>query len=268
MDDPNPYESPETLRPEPAERQDGNALASGSPLMEYFQPPRLRILHLIGWMTAAAVLVRVGMVFDAASTSAPDAGVQAIRFLSNAITAASVVGGGILVSGWIRGTRGPLQPGHWLIIVNALGSGLYYIYALAHLALVETVFKPQEDYRIAFATYMWGLAFLSFVQLLIWYAAAGHTADRGRWKTFFGIVSATFGARTLICIVDVLTHENWLYRARPVFSVTLGIILIIVVALDGRRGPPRDWLHWVGVGIALCHSLTSLLWAAWKLTFG
>jgi hypothetical protein len=271
MDEANPYRSPGTHQPVLAVPQDRRAPASGSPFLEHFQPPPLRILHLMGWITAAAVLVRIGMVFDAARADVPPAEERVffwvLRFNYTVFTAACMVGGGILLMGWMRGVRGRLQPGHWLVVVNALSAGLSYMIFLAHLALMNTVFQPWED-EYSYFTFMWGFAFLSLVQLLLWYAAARRTSDGTRWNVFFGTVSAVFGIRLLFCVLDVLTYANWTYRSGAYFSVVLGVILLIVVARDRRRGPPRDWLHWLGVVAAVCYSLNALAWIVWRLFVG
>jgi len=262
MEEVNPYRSPELQRPEPSQSGDGSASASGSPFVQYFQPPRLRILHLIGWMTAAAVVIRADMVFQAARADAGAATGQPLelvqRFFWSAVVAAIIVGGGILAIGWMRGIKGRLQPGHWLIVVNALGLVLLYAFGLIHLAVTEILFGPWGA-RSSYVAFLCGWGLLSFVEILIWYAAASHTVDGRRWKTLFVIVSSSYGIRMLLCLLDVLSNSNWTYHASPVFSVILCVVLLIVVAWDGRRGRSRDWLHWAGVATACGLSLNSLM---------
>lgn len=269
MDELNPYRSPDTPTPKPSDREDGDAVARGSPFASYFQPPPLRILHLLAWITVAAILIRIVMVFDAVYVDATGGRVEpfvrAMRFFSNSLTAGGIVGAGILVAGWVRGIRGPLQPGHWLIVVNGLSSTIAYALFLAQLALMQTVFWSLEEHRYLHLMHVCQTGFLSLLQIVLWYAAARNTVDGTRWKAFFGIVSASYGIRLLLTCIDALYYESWTFRLGWFFSVFLGSILVIVVVRDRRRALPRDWLHWVGVGIAIGLSLNALLWLVWKV---
>jgi hypothetical protein len=45
----------------------------------------------------------------------------------------------------------------------------------------------------------------------------------------------------------------------------VGIVLFVTVLLDLRKGPSRDWLHWVGVAMIFTNVLLSTAWFVWTI---
>ena len=47
----------------------------------------------------------------------------------------------------------------------------------------------------------------------------------------------------------VLDFPRWLRTALRVWSLIVGLVVLVTAVIDLRRGPRRDWLHWLGVAI-------------------
>ena len=61
----------------------------------------------------------------------------------------------------------------------------------------------------------------------------------------------------------------WEYMV-PVSSEFIGSVicllaLTVVICLDSRGIDKRDWLHWAGVGTALCLAILHVAMASWSL---
>ena len=51
----------------------------------------------------------------------------------------------------------------------------------------------------------------------------------------------------------------------PLGSIIVGSVLLLAVLVDLRRGPRRDWLHWLGVAIIATGVLVYAAWWAWSM---
>ena len=91
--------------------------------IEYYRPPRLGIVHLLIWITLAAVLMKVMTALIATSEPsglAPDrvsVAHKAIWYLTSCMIAATLLGTFVIARDKIRGAAGRLQAGHWLVLV-------------------------------------------------------------------------------------------------------------------------------------------------------
>ena len=125
---------------------------AGEPLPadDHIQPPRLSILHLLLWTTVAAVLFKFNMAVAAVVLRAM-AGMHGKMVATSIVNrviaptrvimyAAGLVGLGILIVSKIRGRRGRLQPGHWMLAVEA---SLYAGVRVPEVALLLTSMVHQ-----------------------------------------------------------------------------------------------------------------------------
>ena len=102
-----------------ADTPEPSPLPPGLALPEHYEPPRLSILHLLIWMTVAAVLFKLQAWHEATE---PGYDISAHSLLIKAdftaniiLDAAAYVGMGVLAISMFRGLRGRLQPGHWIL---------------------------------------------------------------------------------------------------------------------------------------------------------
>ena len=106
-----------------ADQPEALPLPPGPALPEHYEPPRLSILHMLIWMTVAAVLFKLQVAIEATDQghSLFRRGVffQAYQAANVILDAAAYVGMGVLCMSMVRGLRGRLQPGHWILAGEA-----------------------------------------------------------------------------------------------------------------------------------------------------
>jgi hypothetical protein len=130
------------------------------------------------------------------------------------------------------------QPGPWLMVTQALGAWIVFVFAII---LIYPATERNAMGGLFFALLFLGLN-LAVISVDFW--AAWRVGDTPWWRLLFitkgAMVIATF-ALPFIVRPTQISHAN------------LGMYLLIVILLvaaastDRLHRRARDWLHWVGV---------------------
>lgn len=262
MSDPHAVHADEPARPPPGTSPFGPR----SPFAEYYLPPRLGIIHLLAWTAATAVLLKfwMGMEMlreagDIAARPATEMVRQVVSVIYSMAHAAGIVGTGILLLAKVRGRTGRLQPGHWLLPLDT-AAALLAMSCWGLWVAAEAV-GAVDEFSSPWFLGAYGLVGILCGGMYGWAALAAKEAKR--WK-------ALFAALALVCLMRGLSYVAvWvldmyeLLTTFPVGSLIVGPVLLLTLLVDQRRGPRRDWLHWLGVAIVASNILMSVAWWLW-----
>lgn len=237
--------------------------------------PSFRIYHLLGWLLAAAlVLLESNAQIAARNTSRLFGRMEVTETSQEAAfryLACVAIGGQLAIvrfgAFWRkRGLRFPLQPGHWLTIVQvAVG------FALIGCQWWSIKLQRNED-STAIDSGISRLLLVSFCLfaaigiLGIWLAWTRR--EDQQWRILYlGIACAMAVAALPAAMFFSPTAHRWLlvalsphgwqhYQAYATAAIpigmTAGIVTCVFFDLLEQRG--RDWVHWAGVAMYLTTS--------------
>ena len=227
-----------------------------SPFAQEFVAPRLGIVHFLIWMAVTAVLLKLKLAYLATlPSSIPERWNLVLRvqiLASEPLCAAGFVGLGVLALARRHGAAGRLQPGHWIMLVTATISLVWYAWwCMSFLASNQAGVSPSYGEFLA----MW----LPYVTTPLFgaviYSIATFRATGGlcwKWSLRMLAVSQTvlFTASLLTLVQAVFL--TGLFRGYGIaycwlFSEVEGAIVFVAAAVDLARRARRDWLHWLGI---------------------
>jgi len=239
--------------------------APGSPFPEYYRPPPLGIIHLLAWTAATAVLLRLSMAMEMIRGDRIPQGLaifrQVVYFIYSTAHAAGFVGACVLLLAKIRRLPGRLQPGHWLLLIAALMSLL----SLSIEALDILAGAAGFD---GYSVLTWYLAGLGLVEILcagLYLYATLKSKQGKRWRVCFASLAVVNSIQGLLYLGASLLDTPASLTFSPFWSLIVGPVLLVTVVLDLRRGPRRDWLHWLGVAILATGVAVSVAWWVWSI---
>ena len=248
--------------------------APGSPFAAHYLPPRLGIIHLLAWTAATALLVifwmaTTEMIGDDGGDSIPRAirvAQQVVWSIQLTALAAGLVGTGILLLAKIRRLRGRFQPGHWLLLISTLiwAPSLLVPWALFLLiGTPDSVDTPSAS-SLVWISRTWNLVTTS-TSFAAYFFATFVCKAGNRWRICFAVLAA-FGLMQTFRYVGALFSVSLFWWTKPLQyrSLIVGAVLLMAVLIDLRRGPRRDWLHWLGVAIIATGVLLSVAWWVWS----
>jgi hypothetical protein len=238
-------------------------MATGEPnlgqLIGRPDPPPLRIHHIMVATAVIAVLLSITHSLRQTNSfglSSFATSVQAITMAISAGLAATLVGFGFA---WRR--RGYLffdQPGHWLLLTQAL---MICFFVMA--AAISVIRLPYNQGTSAVMGLLFVLINVANIGLNLW--AARRIADSIPWSLIFLIDGLT---------VVFLFGALWLGFPGLFFIVIWGaplatVVLLLLAAWSDRRDHiRRDWPHWLGVCLRLVVALQLLGRPIWNWAAG
>ncbi len=234
---------------------------------EYYQPPRLGIIHLLAWITVSAVLFGFDGVLKTLDVAFKLSDVvRALQFVGLAGMAAGIVGLTALVRWRNRSACGPLAPGHWILIAEVVASLLSYCGDTANELLQPFAIPNQISLLAMEAAAM--LVDLTRMSIYIW-AALRIKENRG-WRGIFTLLAIAAAIQACDDASSGLAFSNIVPAIAP-FGLSIGLfsaavegitalVLFIFVVAD-RSLPRRDWLHVLGVALFILFSVTSVVYA-------
>jgi len=216
--------------------------------------PQFGIIHLLIWTAATAVLLKAQLamgVTTPAGATIPT-GPHWISQLSGASCAillgAAVTALYILVRSRMDGMVPRFQPGHW-ILINHVSTGLLGTAWWVGCRLLWTddllnASVPGAYLRLGVSLFLYG-----FVAIRL--------DDTRWWRTAFGM----YAVSTLLSGISI-SSLLFSIGASPVGAAMLVILsgLCAIVGFvaflgaiigDLRRKTRRDWLHWMGIAVAV-----------------
>jgi len=247
------------------------------------QPPaqRLAIVHFLGWMLGVGAVLAI---FRAATqltepTREVELSQRLIQLGFGLAYGTAVSGLGLFLWRWWRGTgSGQTPPGHWLLVFG--GIGLVIDVGVAALVYAVVMSQSGTDYGI--------LAFQAWSnhQIIGWSIAASISS------IVLIRLRAAWWWRAVVIVVFVMTIANaaanvlyvlgangvfagtWPYDISQFVRVAGAITCVAVIGFaetcDRRQGHWRDWLHSVGLLMALSLASVDLavqsyfLWLRWR----
>ncbi|MBN2580778.1 MAG: hypothetical protein JXB10_17465 [Pirellulales bacterium] len=275
MPDP-PSPNPEPLSPlAPAEPA---SPPPPSPFSPYFRPPRLGIIHFLAWITLSAVLLGLLQSFnqyaeetlgDKYSGYRQSVGMASfsVPFI---LIAAELVGMAVVIRGRLSHQPGRWQPGHFLIVVHSFFD---LISSLFTLAILLFLFHPDSSFKFFYTliSLILTLGFWIKAALLFWWWK--RSLDLLRWKVLFcleAILTLTMSLGSIVYAGYVLDffHSALIVKINPALPyitfarpfLLMGIFIVVAI-LDYRKGPRRDWVHWLGISTAV------LMWLYCVVTY-
>ncbi len=237
---------------------------------EIFHPPRLGIIHLLGWTAISAVLMKVAK-WSGQFEWLPEhvSGWIRISFATNrytlmAVISAGIVGMYVLSRSRHRDRSARLQAGHWMVVNMTVSSILSMI--------IFTIFFVTGRWLDALPDPSWieplmplliaGSAIPEFLLSTLWIVAAIRMREIFAWKAMFGFfaISAVVSGLYYISIfyeINTSLVSSFTIVLRITAMLTL-VFLSTVVSMDLRRRTRRDWLHWLGVVTVFITSILTI----------
>jgi hypothetical protein len=224
------------------------------PNPEYICPPRLGIIHLLAWMTVAAVLF--GINESLRFSQAPLTYRTFIGMFYTIFRAAGLVGAGVLINTKRRQSLCFFQPAHWLLLYISLATMVNLVYVIALRFILTGIY----GYPITIIS-LCELVFQVFC--LFWIAS--RIREPGRWKNFYKfwawfIIGSIILSLFIYLISSLFWYQSMQARfiaiiAKNIYELVPLIFLVTVAGLDLSRGERRDWLHWLAVFIFVSENL-------------
>jgi hypothetical protein len=248
------------------------------PPVERLRVPQFDVVHLFAWTALAAILLKYSQAMEVIGTvssalvdqisdlSQKIAGkyevmgfwtTKAEQSLSAILTASALVGFAVLVWARLRTEFRRLQPGHWLVLIATI-EGTFLLMAWP---ILEVVAPDGEVGR-------WSVGYGAVRALtvaVVYTYAASRVGESPRWKIVFvaNVLSAWIAFAVVAGIVIFSERpENTPWFAFPIrggfwydfgvfilWPLLLFLMVLVAAVVDLVRHTPRDWVHWLGVGI-------------------
>ncbi|MEN6452518.1 MAG: hypothetical protein ABFC96_18670 [Thermoguttaceae bacterium] len=227
-----------------------------SAFFDQLRIPQFGIIHLLGWMTVTAVVLKTELAISVDQSSNGSAvlavATKVWMILTAIVSSCEFVAASVLVRAKWRARQRPLQPGHWLVLLGAIGSVL----GISLFVMLRLVFGERwQGTRAAIGIWMAAGIVISALFALGYLLAAVSLRDRQFWKIALAVVGVISISQTLCRLVwflpaQTLFQYGWqiaIFRlANYLPSCTvLALIAAVIVDLPHRR--QRDWVHWVGL---------------------
>jgi hypothetical protein len=243
--------------------------APPSSLAGYYRPPRLGIVHLLAWTATTAVLLKFFVAMEMVQAARGPMSMppvlrvlqSVLQFIAFTAQGAGLVGASILLVAKIRRAAGRMQPGHWLVAAEAVAS-LMFLVVWASLAVVEAA-RDAEYSPLPWPVVIFGLILLARAGI---YSCGVLTSERvRRWRVSLATLAVVSTVHGLLYAAGGFLPSLLSLPSYPLLSSAAGIVLFVTVLLDLRKGPSRDWLHWVGVAMIFTNVLLSTAWFVWTI---
>ena len=239
---------------------------------EQLRVPRIHAIHLLVWLGLAIALVALDSTISAMEMQAlrKAVGISVLipwwthlaRVFVVTAFAACLVGSGVLVRSRCFRMLNRLQPGHWLVLLLALGGILACIAVPIEFVAVKV--SPSQGSQLWVFMVVVVLSGL-LVEGTSYGFAVFRLRDATRWRVLLAfalanvllgrILSAPMGMSGTLFGSGV---SRWL---GPCWWTLLIFVAAAVVAIDLRCRIARDWLHWLGVSLWTLDSVSKLLLA-------
>jgi hypothetical protein len=228
------------------------------------------IIHMLLWMTATAVLLKVLLAILPSAfvatvhAESPILAVQISQIIVAVMTASGLMGAAALLRArcWTMFAR--LEPGHWIVLIFTSESLLRLIALLACRASSQAAVWNIWAWLVTTA------CSTSFLSATLGYAIF-RLHDALRWKVVLS-VSALGNALTLAAAITAIVLEannsssttyiaNLALWGAYLVPLLLVPLLIFAAILDRRHRVSRDWVHWLGVVLLGLGSLHGFAWS-------
>jgi hypothetical protein len=202
-------------------------------------PPPLRIHHILAATAVTAALLSVNEVLRQNDV------INLREFLASGsgivLTITTGIATTLVIYGIIWRQGGLMffnQPGHWLLVQQALTLG---IFVLAAIGGGVRLAGGNGSLMMPLAIYFIGMQ-LSWIGICFW--AARRITDSRFWRYLFivdgFILASAFGWQ----LFGQYTFSSLIIAIGPYATF---LLLLLAITGDRRAGRSRDWPHWLGV---------------------
>jgi hypothetical protein len=240
-------------------------------------PPRLGIIHMLAWLTVAAVLFGIeSWEKNAENASGNPQGLnpaiaQSFSFASLSFMSAGVVGVTTLLRWRYRNRPQRLAPGHWILIAFAFSCVIGYCISTA-LRMYLLASGQQVTMKVNLLL-LPGWVLLYLAQFVIYVRAAARSKSERGWRRVLILLAIARAVELGIFVLMLVMLMNLMYQL-PSFILSFQFITRAIPAIativlwgfavyDAFR-VRRDWLHGLGVGLEVCQGL--LMIGAWIMS--
>lgn len=218
------------------------------------QPPRLGIIHLLGWTLCVAAYLGFLRLFVIATWGSPEEAVL-IWWGYTGLGGGTALGGLVLFVVWrCRGVQFPTRPGEYLLVTVGLHLVALWTFEWIHVLAgpyasslgqsMAGMSDPWWHVRILGPSAVVGLAYL-------W---AAWQVKTPRWRILFLMMLA--GEVLLFLGLD------YFGLVRNALHFVSGAILVVIALWDHFQGKRYPWTHWLGIAVGLWYAA---LWVGWYL---
>jgi hypothetical protein len=228
--------------------------------VEFYQAPRLGIIHLLAWATVAVVLMKCNLAMEPYQSEPVNAtenyriATKALGYGSQIFTAAILVSGAVFWIDRLRNQSGANQPGHWILALQSLVIPAYLILWMVQSFCVgkdNRIDSSLSNFQVIFRIY----AVISFFSGISFFMGAWRLPKFLLWKTYLGLtgldawfwtVQSTLYSFSLFGGFSIMIYGVSMY-----FRYGLCAFMVILIIVDIFQARRRDWLHWFGVAIPI-----------------
>lgn len=243
-----------------------------SAVMDTRPVPKFGIAHLF-LLTAAAALLTYPTRGIMQSDFGPDErfryfmiGHQFVIALLMAVPVASL--GGWALS-YRRGERFPAAPGHWLLIMEGVGSLMLSLFGWFWMMILDDDFTIRDGLEtLIFVAYAGVTVVMGSLLLVVAFSCIRES----RWRVAFILlaIAAMANAAQYIFIYFMLQSTTgmmmsgqWIVGVLSSLAQFTAFGSIVVMAIMDLRDPERrDWIHWTGI---VCYLLMHIVNFAWNM---
>ncbi|MEQ8848243.1 hypothetical protein [Botrimarina sp.] len=227
---------------------------------------RLRILDVLGLSTGCCLYAGLQPLWLGEPPKEP---FEAAYWLLYRVVSVAVFGTalGSATTLFRRAREGQqFQPGHWVLVALLLSMPLQLIGGLVYY--LRTVGAP--DYYATY--YAWHAQRLVDCTLVgcCFLLIALLTLDQRWWSLLFWIsggVLVCLAPQHVAALNDVVS--DWFWKSHQLAELVVGPVLLAVILTaalsDRRRAISRDWLHWLGVAVAVFYALANTVDGAYSV---
>jgi hypothetical protein len=243
---------------------------------DWYQPPRLGIIHLLAWVTVAALLMKFDLAISFFDTGGGPRQTESYKLATNLIGAVNAIlfsaiftGGAVFFWDRIRRReRSRIQPGHWIVTISLI------------LGLIELMSRPlqvwfrtggQFSLVALFSLYLIAV----FPTSIAYFVAAYRMPEPRRWKWALGFLGLEHLGYSFYYIVTSLIFShvfdslrlssnlsvmNLMGQVLEYFAFLIAAYVLLIAAFDFLKRLRRDWLHWLGVATPIILAMISIAW--------
>jgi hypothetical protein len=229
-------------------------------------PPRLGIIHLLAWITVAAVLF--GIEKQAMSRDRGFFGAESTSFLYHGLNfvqltaiSAAVTGMAVLLRWQRRAHPAPFAPGHWMLIWYCLSSVSNY--ALSMFWRIWQRSLDMYDVRSGELLVEAVLVLIGAFQVIVLASAAIRYKSVRGWRRIFILFAICTGLNTV-----AIFASSWslLFRGFAILGYVIAYPVFAIYSVRDFFRVRRDWLHGLGVAVVIIEALMRIgLFLTWRL---
>lgn len=244
-----------------ADRKPNAESPGASPFAQHLHVPQFGILHLLLWIAAAAVLLKLFIgISQHFNQPLPPVQYWIGQFAQAAcaiVMACALVGSGVLLRLRCYKMLKRLQPGHWLLLMETLA----FLISLVSLLFIFVCERSTAAMIACSNCIRITIYFYFGVSAVAFGYAYYHLRDTRPWKTVIGAkwigALAEVALSVLAFFTSLLPHaftsaldSGWITAwGSTAWSGLVFLFLLYAAFTDLRNRADRDWVHWLGVAV-------------------